>query len=138
MGRSASQISAILGDCTRNAVLSKAIRMGLSDRGRNEASVPATIRIKPRAVDDSPISEAATFTLAISSAVTWVTPLPINHRCKWPIGDPGVEGFRFCNAEASVGEDGSERPYCQRHWRKGHLVMTTDAKDLVRALRKYL
>jgi GcrA cell cycle regulator len=30
--------------------------------------------------------------------------------CKWPIGDPGAEGFTFCGRPSHDG-----RPYCQGH-----------------------
>lgn len=36
--------------------------------------------------------------------------------CRWPIGDPGEPGFRFCEAPAVEG-----RPYCGAHSAKAYV-----------------
>jgi GcrA cell cycle regulator len=44
------------------------------------------------------------------------TVLALNDRiCKWPIGNPGESGFRFCGRKA---DDGA--PYCMDHARKAY------------------
>ncbi len=68
-GMSASEIAEALGDVSRNAVIGKAHRLGLSGR-------PSPIRKKP---------------------VRGATILSLNERmCKWPIGDPKDPDFYFC------------------------------------------
>ena len=75
-GKSASEIAQILGDeITRNAVIGKAHRLGLSGR-------PSPIRKKPSA-EASPPSGATILSLT-------------DRMCKWPIGDPREPGFHFC------------------------------------------
>ena len=72
-GLSARQIAETLGYVTRNAVIGKAHRLGLSTR-----SVPS----KP--------------TIAMLNPVT-------DRLCQWPIGNPGEAGFRFCGQQAEPG-----------------------------------
>lgn len=75
-GMSASEIADVLGDITRNAVIGKAHRLGLSGR-------PSPIKKKP---------------------VRGATILSLNERmCKWPVGDPKHADFHFCGKQAQVG-----------------------------------
>ena len=71
-GLSARQIAEALGHVTRNAVIGKAHRLGLSTR-----SLPS----KP--------------TIAILNPVT-------DRLCQWPIGNPGEAGFYFCGQPAET------------------------------------
>ncbi|MDP6389717.1 MAG: GcrA family cell cycle regulator [Alphaproteobacteria bacterium] len=71
-GLSASQIAAELGDVTRNAVIGKAHRLGLSSR-------------------PSPIKRSA-------APVTTLT----ERMCHWPIGHPREPGFHFCGKPAET------------------------------------
>ena len=80
-GKSASEISAILGDVTRNAVIGKAHRLGLASR-------PSPIKRQPKAAPVEPIG---------------VKLIDLTERmCKWPIGDPATPGFRFCGKPSDV------------------------------------
>ena len=72
-GKSASQIADLLGDVTRNAVIGKAHRLGLSSR-------PSPIKRK-----------------------TFILPLGNERMCQWPIGNPGDPDFRFCSQSAEPG-----------------------------------
>lgn len=72
-GKTASEIADFLGDVTRNAVIGKAHRLGLSSR-------PSPIKRK-----------------------TFVLPATNDRTCQWPIGDPGDMEFRFCEQSASPG-----------------------------------
>ena len=68
-GRSASEIALTLGDVTRNAVIGKAHRLGLSGR-------PSPIkRIPKRGANILGLTE---------------------RMCKWPVGDPKDVDFHFC------------------------------------------
>jgi GcrA cell cycle regulator len=75
-GMSASEIADTLGDVTRNAVIGKAHRLGLSGR-------PSPIKKKP--------SRGATI-LALTERM-----------CKWPVGDPKHADFHFCGKTAQPG-----------------------------------
>ena len=92
-GKSASEIAQILGGITRNAVIGKAHRLGLSGR-------PSPIKRKqaPRPV-------------AVADEPTGATILSLTERmCRWPIGDPRSPGFRFCGRAAVPGQS-----YCAEH-----------------------
>lgn len=142
-GLSASQIAAALGGgVTRNAVIGKVHRLGLS--GRAKAGQPAGTRpAKPRAaavsaspaeasmVSDAadPQPEATPATLpdrrwrseevAIPES-TRVTILELRESmCRWPIGDPTSPDFGFCGTRAVTG-----LPYCAEHCRVAYQPAT--------------
>jgi len=75
-GKSASEIADTLGDVTRNAVIGKAHRLGLSGR-------PSPIKKKP--------TRGATI-LSLTERM-----------CKWPVGDPKHPDFHFCGHGALPG-----------------------------------
>jgi GcrA cell cycle regulator len=122
-GLSASQIAKQLGGVTRNAVIGKVHRLGLS--GRGSASAPtraARIISVPR-----PRRPARTIRLAQTPRLAPVggpTSAPEGpglvdslvrlgaHACKWPIGDPKSSEFSFCGRRT----DGR---YCEAHKRLG-------------------
>jgi GcrA cell cycle regulator len=88
-GKSASEISAELGDVTRNAVIGKAHRLGLASR-------PSPIKRQPKPAPVEPIG---------------VKLIDLTERmCKWPIGDPATPGFRFCGKPSATGQS-----YCEGH-----------------------
>ncbi|MCB9958576.1 MAG: global cell cycle regulator GcrA-like protein [Rhodospirillaceae bacterium] len=90
-GKSASEIAEILGGVTRNAVIGKAHRLGLSGR-------PSPI--KRREAPPAPVVEP-----------TGTTILSLTERmCRWPIGDPRNPGFRFCGRSILPGHS-----YCAEH-----------------------
>jgi len=158
-GRSASQISAVLGGgLTRNAVIGKVHRLGLAGRvkspnaatdgvgargGRSDISelaASAPRRVAPRPVAAA-ASHSATSLVATARAVQGNTALalaeatleavkpmraleevvvPLSLRvtivelresmCKWPLGDPSSQDFRYCGSPAHAAT-----PYCQYH-----------------------
>jgi GcrA cell cycle regulator len=87
-GQTASQIAAQLGETTRNAVIGKAHRMGLSTK----AAAPARVELPPAPV-------------AVAPAM-----VPSNRGCLWPVGDPKQPDFHFCGRPSETG-----RPYCAEH-----------------------
>ena len=131
-GLSASQIAAELGGITRNAVIGKVHRLGLSGRAKSPSR-----RRRGRA------SRARTRTCCgcrarrCAATPRWRMPIeyeieeepelldnviPIGQRrtilelteetCRWPIGDPGSADFFFCG-----GQSLTSLPYCAYHSR---------------------
>ena len=133
-GLSASQIAAELGGITRNAVIGKVHRLGLSGRAKAPSSSVPRQR-KPRAPAQMfrparPMVRGNT-ALAASPAYDYdpePEPEPIENiipigqrctlleldqeKCHWPIGDPGQPDFFFCG-----GKTGTGVPYCGYHAR---------------------
>ena len=149
-GLSASQIAKQLGGVTRNAVIGKVHRLGLS--GRAAPSQPARPAFKaPRA--PRPVAPApAPRRIESGHAQVPVAPTPIYyveepgsatvltlgaHMCKWPIGDPATDNFTFCGRR--TGQDG---PYCIEHARVAYQPQQqrkrSGATELARSLRRYI
>ncbi|WP_406856327.1 GcrA family cell cycle regulator [Alsobacter sp. KACC 23698] len=138
-GLSASQIAAELGGgVTRNAVIGKVHRLGLSGR----AKTPSPQQQRPRKVTRAPShplshgssapivrGNLAVMPKAIPAPapVAELAPVPRNDvvipmservtimelresMCRWPHGDPTSEDFRFCGAKSPPGT-----PYCNYH-----------------------
>lgn len=120
-GLSASQIAKELGGVTRNAVIGKVHRLGLS--GRATPSRPPRRLVSPHRPR---VALRPALRLAGGSDVS-VKPMPIDpaplpngefatvldlseHICKWPIGDPSDPKFQFCGRKTKVGA-----PYCDAH-----------------------
>jgi len=140
-GLSASQIAKQLGGVTRNAVIGKVHRLGLSGRAKPSsparkaaarktaassgarASASAKRKPKPARTPSAPrtpnvIAKAPTpppppLEARLLADGTFATILTItDHMCKWPIGDPGADNFRFCGRKTDP-----EEPYCVAHSR---------------------
>lgn len=150
-GLSASQIAKQLGGVTRNAVIGKVHRLGLS--GRAAPSQPQRqVAFKPprppRPIAQAPVRrEAAPSSMPVPAAPRPVfvaeepgtaTVLTLGvHMCKWPIGDPSSDSFTFC------GRRQSEGPYCVDHARVAYQPQQTGKKktganELARSLRRYI
>ena len=131
-GLSASQIAAELGGITRNAVIGKVHRLGLSGRAKSPSSAAPRPR-KPRA--HSQMLRVSRPTVRGNTALAHAYDLevepepelldnviPIGQRrtllelteetCRWPIGDPGHADFFFCG-----GPSITSLPYCAYHSR---------------------
>jgi GcrA cell cycle regulator len=137
-GLSASQIAAELGSVTRNAVIGKVHRLGLS--GRAKTATPAQQRPRKQtapaaarpaaarsvsapqvrgnvALAAQPMMEAYIETMP---EVREDVVVPMSRRvqimelreamCKWPIGDPMNADFVYCGADCNFGT-----PYCTHH-----------------------
>jgi GcrA cell cycle regulator len=131
-GFSASQIAAELGGVTRNAVIGKVHRLGLSGRAKSPSS-PAPRPRKPRSA--GPMMRVSRSSVRGNTALAHAfevdaepepapvdNVIPIGQRrsllelteetCRWPIGDPGNPDFYFCGGPPVGG-----LPYCAYHSR---------------------
>ncbi len=129
-GLSASQIAAELGGITRNAVIGKVHRLGLSGRAKSSsagAARPRKARSGGHMLRVSRPSIRGNTALAYEHELEPEPELidniiPIGQRrtilelteqtCRWPIGDPGSEDFFFCGGNTLEG-----LPYCAYHSR---------------------
>ena len=149
-GLSASQIAKQLGGVTRNAVIGKVHRLGLS--GRATPSQPQRPIFKaPRAPRPAvaaapaprrPVEPATQQTAALarfSEEPGSATVLTLGaHMCKWPIGDPASDGFTFCGRRSE-----REGPYCTEHAHVAYQPQQkkggrSGASELARSLRRYI
>ena len=114
---SASQIAGELGK-TRNATLGKANRLGLSEpRPKSANTRPRMKRARNYFVQARP-PRAMTKPKALPKEIVPPTlemrPVTLDElnssHCRWPVGDPCKEDFRFCGAEKDI-----ERSYCAFH-----------------------
>jgi len=135
-GLSASQIAGQLGGVTRNAVIGKVHRLGLSGRATtSRAKSTRSRKHKTARQTNSPrlglFSNSNTAMRAISGSSDGVKEEPFRSQyvelvipeservdlvdlkesqCRWPIGDPQENDFHFCGKNKS--ESG---PYCEYH-----------------------
>lgn len=115
-GLSASQIARSMGDVTRNAVIGKVHRLGLSGRAttsRSERPRRATI---PKPTPKPVVHEPEIVTEATLANGEFATVMTLNQNmCRWPIGDPGSNDFHFCGQSTDGGS-----PYCDAHERMAY------------------
>jgi GcrA cell cycle regulator len=114
-GASASQIARSLGGVTRNAVIGKIHRLGLS--GRATPSRPGARRPKPKAERRVRLAKPAPAPRPAPPAPVFETPMTglatvesvRRGQCRWPIGDHLLAGFCLCGRAATRGA------YCVPH-----------------------
>jgi len=135
-GLSASQIAADLGGVTRNAVIGKVHRLGLSGRVKSSSSSTARIKRKPRqqtyssrspgggarTIGATALKIDADLNVAYALKPQEDVVVPMSKRltllqltektCKWPTGDPQYADFHFCGNQTK-----EEKPYCDFHSR---------------------
>lgn len=121
-GLSASQIASKMGGVTRNAVIGKVHRLGLSGRatpakpqrgcGLDHAGEDFVARRREPSM--KPIVPEPEFAapLVLESGDRTTVPTLKTNMCKWPIGDPARDDFHFCGQPTSTGKS-----YCAYHAR---------------------
>jgi len=135
-GKSAAEIAKALSEgVTRNAVIGKAHRMGLSGRPspvkKKKAEVLPKVKAKIKSKTNTntnstskqqivPEGEesfvdiaarAAAATSVEASTGDGISIMELTDRvCKWPFGDPRDQEFHFCGSPSQVG-----KPYCPDH-----------------------
>jgi len=141
-GLSASQIAGELANgITRNAVIGKVHRLGLSGRVKAQAAPSARVRQKQQqpqrimttARSGGSIIRGNTALALKAEPFEHIMPrpetivIPMSERvtildlkesmCRWPHGDPTTMDFRYCGAKKT---GGSEGPYCSYHSRMAY------------------
>jgi GcrA cell cycle regulator len=135
-GLSASQIAARITstgfECSRNAVIGKANRMGLAGGDKPRRSTRSPRKHKPRAQRPPHYGDLrksaklfATYTQPEAYLPGPELVIPEKERrgvidleraqCRWPIGDPQHADFHFCNGVQVPG-----LPYCEHHARRAY------------------
>lgn len=135
-GYTATQIANQIGASSRNAVIGKANRLGIRIgipriKGRTRPGIPArppgprkkvvrkapdTGTLGPLPAPVEPEKVEALFEQKVAEInaepkLLTLLELPASGACRWPVGDPKTEEFRFCGADCG----GSI--YCQAHRR---------------------
>jgi GcrA cell cycle regulator len=141
-GLSASQIAGELGGITRNAVIGKVHRLGLSGRAKSAStSTPRPRKARssahmlrvPRVRGNTALAHA--YDLDVEPEPELIENIiPIGQRrtllelteltCRWPIGDPGSADFFFCG-----GNSLTSLPYCAYHSRVAYQPVTERRRD---------
>jgi len=143
-GKSAAEIAKELGEgVTRNAVIGKAHRMGLSGRPspiKKPAKGTAKKTAKPAAkTPKEKIKPAAAKAPASKPLGKKIKPIPAaplkkkkemptgeglsildltDRICKWPFGDPQDADFHFCGAASRP-----TKPYCPEHCEEAYQIL---------------
>ncbi len=133
-GLSASQIASRLGTVTRNAVIGKVHRLGLSGRATTSRMKSPRPRPRQNAVKRvakprfAQVGNTALQKLYLADAEPYVAPVEemiiplaerktiqtlLDNHCRWPIGDPQEAEFHFCGKNKVTG-----LPYCEFHARR--------------------
>jgi len=143
-GLSASQIAKQLGGVTRNAVIGKVHRLGLSGRAAPATPARAAGFSAPRMRRLARTARLARAPVPMShrpappplppaegpGLVDNLVHLPV-HACKWPIGDPKSADFSFCGRRT----DGR---YCAAHEAIGVRAGTAQRLDRDPVVRRAL
>jgi GcrA cell cycle regulator len=141
-GLSASQIAGELGGITRNAVIGKVHRLGLSGRAKSsstgaarprKARAPSMLRIGRVAIrGNTALAHAYEVEEAEPELIENIIPigqrrtlLELNEQtCRWPVGDPGAGDFFFCGGNTVTG-----LPYCAYHSRVAYQPANDRRRD---------
>jgi GcrA cell cycle regulator len=114
-GYSARSIAEILGSITRNAVIGKANRLGLSKPTKSSMTRARRRDEGEPAPREEPVAAGPEGGVSILTLTTAT--------CRWPLGHPGEEDFRFCGARTRAGQ-----PYCETHSRMAYQAPSKDAR----------
>lgn len=126
-GITAAEISKRLGNTTRNAVIGKVHRLGLSNipRGKpkkdkdtkssdvtednlSDSTSDEETEIKVKKLEEMSDLEAAIYAEKTSKRLSMME--LTDKTCKWPIGDPAKPDFWFCGHPTEP-----DKPYCGPH-----------------------
>ncbi|MGD9670979.1 MAG: GcrA family cell cycle regulator [Hyphomicrobiaceae bacterium] len=153
-GLSASQIAGRIGGVSRNAVIGKVHRLGLSGRAtttrmkshRPRPRMSQTTAKRPQKARFAQVGNPALRALYQPDAEPFVPAqeelvIPLKERksiqtltecnCRWPIGDPQHSDFHFCGKTKVAG-----LPYCEFHARRAYQPPQVRRRDITPAPAK--
>tara|TARA_B100000965_G_scaffold286073_1_gene243951 strand:+ start:415 stop:873 length:459 start_codon:yes stop_codon:yes gene_type:complete len=120
-GLTASRIAAELGDITRNAVIGKAHRLGLSGRMVSKKPNSGISIIRKKKIN-IPRNQKI-IQISSPSDDEPMNPTPFSEikdgLCRWPIGEPENSDFKFCGRSTNEGF-----VYCQTHHKVAYQPLT--------------
>ena len=115
-GLTASRIAAELGGVTRNAVIGKAHRLGLSGRMASKSKNNGISIIRKKRVSTARSQKVIDISPVIDEPMN---PVPFQDikdgLCRWPFGEPEDIDFKFCGRNTSEGF-----VYCQSHHKQAY------------------
>jgi len=109
-GYTASNIATELGGITRNAVIGKAHRLGLSGRMKSKSKVSSVSIVRKRKI---PVNKNSKI-IELTTSVEPMNPTSFadikDGLCRWPLGEPEDLDFKFCGRKCAEG-----MIYCTEH-----------------------
>ena len=109
-GYTASNIATELGGITRNAVIGKAHRLGLSGRMKSKSKVSSVSIVRKRKM---PVNKNSKI-IELTTSVEPMNPTSFadikDGLCRWPLGEPEDSDFKFCGRKCAEG-----MIYCTEH-----------------------
>ena len=115
-GLTASRIAAELGEVTRNAVIGKAHRLGLSGRMASKKSTGGISIIRKKRVNISQNQKVINIAPVINEPMNPTDFENIKDGlCRWPLGEPEEIEFKFCGRNTQEGF-----VYCQSHYKQAY------------------
>ncbi len=115
-GLTASRIAAELGEVTRNAVIGKAHRLGLSGRMTSKKSNGGVSIIRKKRVNISQNQKVINIAPVINEPMNPTDFENIKDGlCRWPLGEPEEIDFKFCGRNTQEGF-----VYCQSHYKQAY------------------
>ena len=109
-GYTASNIANELGGITRNAVIGKAHRLGLSGRMKSKSKVSSVSIVRKRKM---PVNKNSKI-IELTTSVEPMNPTSFadikDGLCRWPLGEPEDLDFKFCGRKCAEG-----MIYCTEH-----------------------
>lgn len=148
-GLSATQIAAQMTNISRNAIIGKLHRLGISNKDRPQATRPRATAPKPKAKPRERLQTVVRVTGSFPPTPR-LAPMPTPKvavddvarvaladlhacHCRWPVGNVGSPGFGYCGLEAVKG------PYCRGHAARAYVAPKNPGpKALTRSVRRYL
>ena len=115
-GNTASQIAEIIGGISRNAVIGKAHRLGLSGRMATKKSNGGISIIRKKRVNISQAQKIIDISPVIDEPMNQKAFQDIKDGlCRWPLGEPEEMDFKFCGRNTKEGI-----VYCQSHYKQAY------------------
>ena len=115
-GLTASRIAAELGDVTRNAVIGKAHRLGLSGRMTAKRPKNGISIIRKKKIHSTSINKIIEISPVIDEPMNPTSFQDIKDGlCRWPLGEPEDVTFKFCGRNTNEGF-----VYCTSHHKQAY------------------